>query len=320
MYEVALTVAACLQADTRVDIAWAVETDGFDSRDRSDAVALTPGGGRVGSLLSGALDGQLADVAARGSAAGRLVELSATDIEALAVDLACGGTARCLVVPADQLPADLWDRLLDREPVCLVTGLDGGQVVGTSLFTSDTVANAGDAVAEAFGRAVSDALMVDDAVVTVLWPVPKMVIVGGGAIVDAIEQAAAALGWQARTTTDPATATGLVAGLAALDKLVVISHDVEFAGPVLAAALGTDVGYIGALGSQRTQQARADWLAYRGVTDLERIHGPAGLDLGASTPPEIAVSIVAEALTTNAGTTGTSLSHNSGPQEPETAG
>ena len=80
MYEVALTVAACLQADTRVDIAWAVETEGFDSRDRSDAVALTPGGGRVGSLLSGALDGQLADVAAQGGAAGRLVDLSVTGL------------------------------------------------------------------------------------------------------------------------------------------------------------------------------------------------------------------------------------------------
>ena len=48
-------------------------------------------------------------------------------------------------------------------------------------------------------------------------------------------------------------------------------------------------------GSRRTQQARADWLAYRGVTDLDRVHGPAGLDIGATTPPEIAVSILAEA-------------------------
>ena len=76
----------------------------------------------------------------------------------------------------------------------------------------------------------------------------------------------------------------MIAGLAGLDKLVVISHDDDLAGPALAAALDGPVGYIGALGSRRTQQSRADWLAYRGITDLDRVHGPAGLDIGASTP------------------------------------
>jgi len=76
----------------------------------------------------------------------------------------------------------------------------------------------------------------------------------------------------------------------------VVSHDVELAGAALEAALAGEVGYIGALGSRRTQQARADWLAYRGVTDLARVHGPAGLSIGAHTPPEIAVSILAEAM------------------------
>ena len=67
------------------------------------------------------------------------------------------------------------------------------------------------------------------------------------------------------------------------------------------AALESDVGYIGALGARRMQENRADWLAYRGVTDLTRIHGPAGLDIGADTPAEIAVSILAEAIAENAG-------------------
>ena len=96
-------------------------------------------------------------------------------------------------------------------------------------------------------------------------------------------------------------ATGLIAGLSRLDKLVVTSHDAELGGRALAAGLDSDVGYIGALGSRRTQQSRADWLAYRGITDLSRIHGPAGLDIGADTPAEIAVSIVAEALAVKKG-------------------
>ena len=55
-------------------------------------------------------------------------------------------------------------------------------------------------------------------------------------------------------------------------------------------------GYIGALGSMRMQQNRADWLAYRDVTDLSRVRGPAGLDIGARTPAEIAVSVLAQAI------------------------
>ena len=73
------------------------------------------------------------------------------------------------------------------------------------------------------------------------------------------------------------------------------------------------MGYIGALGSRRTQQARADWLAYRGVTDLERVHGPAGLDIGANTPAEIAVSILAEALAVKARASAGPLGQKSGP-------
>jgi len=52
------------------------------------------------------------------------------------------------------------------------------------------------------------------------------------------------------------------------------------------------------VGSRKMQGDRADWLAYRGVTDLSRVHGPAGLDIGAATPGEIAVSIAAEAIQT----------------------
>ena len=82
---------------------------------------------------------------------------------------------------------------------------------------------------------------------------------------------------------------------------MVAAHDLELAGSALAAALETDVGYIGALGGRRMQQNRADWLAYRGITELDRIHGPAGLDIGAETPAQIAVAIVAEALAAEAG-------------------
>jgi xanthine dehydrogenase accessory factor len=138
------------------------------------------------------------------------------------------------------------------------------------------------------------------------------VIVGAGAIAEALQAAAALLDWHTQPVTDVSTAKGVIAGLAVLDKLVVISHDDDLGGPALEAALASDVGYIGALGSRRTQQSRADWLASRGVTDLDRVHGPAGLAIGANTPAEIAVSIIAEALAVRSGSDPGSLRERTG--------
>jgi len=81
-----------------------------------------------------------------------------------------------------------------------------------------------------------------------------------------------------------------------MDAVVVLGHDVETSSRSLMAALDSDAGYIGSVGSASMQQSRADWLAYRDVTDLSRVHGPAGLDLGARSPAEVAVSIVAQIL------------------------
>jgi xanthine dehydrogenase accessory factor len=83
----------------------------------------------------------------------------------------------------------------------------------------------------------------------------------------------------------------------------------------LRAALAGGAGYVGALGSRRTQAARAEWLTAAGVRPdaQERIHGPAGLDIDAHTPAEIAISIVAEILAARAGSGGGALSSRPGP-------
>jgi xanthine dehydrogenase accessory factor len=310
VYEIALSVAACLRSGTHVDVAWAVEAHGFGSYDRAEALAITPGGGRIGSLLSGSANDQLSAIATGGS--GRIVQLHVGELDALAAGLSCGGDARLLLVPATDLPGELWELLRAREPVCLLTRLDDDRVVSVDLFTAPTITQAGDEVARAFARGASDSIVTAEGVVTILWPVPKLVIVGAGAIAEAVQAAAALLDWHTQPIGDVSTAKGVIAGLAVLDKLVVISHDDDLAGPALQAALASDVGYIGALGSRRTQQSRADWLAGRGITDLDRVHGPAGLDIGASTPAEIAVSIIAEALAVRSGSTPGSLRERTG--------
>ncbi len=164
------------------------------------------------------------------------------------------------------------------------------------LFTAGDVAEAGDAAAELFARRVGGSTMVDDRVVSVFWAVPQLVIVGDGPVAGALDRAGALVGWHTRVITEGEMARGVIAGLSTIDKVVVTGHDLELTGAGLIAALDSDVGYIGALGSRRLHDNRRDWLAYRGVTDLTRVHAPAGLDIGADTPATIAVSILAEAI------------------------
>jgi xanthine dehydrogenase accessory factor len=298
MYEVALMVSACLRAGTRVDIAWPVDAEGFAPVPGVDALALTPGGGRMGALLDGLVDGALTEVAQRQLSTGRLVDVTVSDVAATIAGHAQGGRLRCAVVPADTLPAALWPLLLAREPVALVATLDGDDVVATHLAPLDGTADVAPAVAEIIARGTSTVVALNDALVTVLRPIPRLVVAGSGPIAEALAETARLIGWTVSLAPETPTALGLMAGLSRLDSAVVMGHDVESSSRVLEAALDSSARYVGALGSLEMQGKRADWLAYRGVTDLTRVHGPAGIDIGARTPAEIAVSIIAEAIAT----------------------
>lgn len=295
MYDIAITVAACLQSGTRADVAWLVGAEGVPVSDWSDAVVFTPGGGRTGSLVGGALDDKLSDMAGRWST-GRVVDVEISQVDALITELPSGGSARCVLVPAETLPADLWQLASSRDRFCLVAELSNDEVVSTGVFSEDTVSDADPEIQEAFAKGASGSTLAKDMVISVFVAVPRMVIVGGGPIAEALLGLARFVGWQAQIAGERDMATGLIAPLSGRDKVVVAAHDLELAGSGLAAALESDCGYIGSVGSRKMQADRADWLAYRGVTDLTRIHGPAGLDIGAETPGEVAVAILAEAI------------------------
>ncbi len=133
-------------------------------------------------------------------------------------------------------------------------------------------------------------------VVTVLRPVPTLVAAGPGPVGDAVARMADVLGWRVHRAPDPGSAIPLVVGLTVLDSLVVTGHDDEVAGRILEAGLSSRVGYVGVVAPRARQQARLTWLTDRNVTGLERIHGPAGLDIGARTPGEVATAVLAEAI------------------------
>ncbi len=168
----------------------------------------------------------------------------------------------------------------------------------------------------------------------VFGPPPRLVVVGAVDTAEALCAGARALGWhtvcvdaRARFATPermPSAEQIVVAwpdeafARIELDRdtaVAVLTHDEKFDVPALAAALRSDAFYVAALGSRVAQERRRRLLVDAGVTEeqLARLHGPAGLDIGAETPAETAVSILAEALAVRAGRTGGPLRVSSVP-------
>jgi xanthine dehydrogenase accessory factor len=161
-------------------------------------------------------------------------------------------------------------------------------------------------LAERFRRGQSG---VDDGVFTALHlPAPRLVVIGAVHIAQALAPMARIAGF-APIVIDPRPAFATTArfpdaqviadwppeALPALDAhtgLAALTHDPKIDDPALRAALASPAFYIGALGSRRTHAARLERLM--GAGDAARIHGPIGLDIGAATPAEIAVAILAQ--------------------------
>lgn len=100
------------------------------------------------------------------------------------------------------------------------------------------------------------------------------------------------------------------------DAICVLTHDHKFDIPAIITALGTRVGYLGAMGSRRTNAERLVRLAEEGADMAEveaRLHAPIGLDLGSRTPEETAISICAEIIAARTGRSASSLSVTQGP-------
>jgi xanthine dehydrogenase accessory factor len=96
--------------------------------------------------------------------------------------------------------------------------------------------------------------------------------------------------------------------------ICILTHDPKFDVPLLRAALAGDAGYIGAMGSRRTDDERTSALRREGVSEAElsRVRGPIGLDIGARTPQEVAVAIAGESVAVRSGSCAGFLRERSG--------
>jgi xanthine dehydrogenase accessory factor len=159
----------------------------------------------------------------------------------------------------------------------------------------------------------------------VFGPPPRLFVYGAVDTAEALCRAAKLLGWRA-IVADARARFATRERIPSADELlvawpdeaveqvrpdlatavIVLTHDDKFDIPMLAAAVATDAFYIGALGSRRNQERRRGLLLEAGLGEyeLERISGPAGLDVGAESPAETALSMLAEALALRAGREG----------------
>jgi xanthine dehydrogenase accessory factor len=332
MEQATATARSWQKEGRRAVVARVIATRGLGPR-ADDELAVVDGAGAIGgSLLSGAIDGQLG-AAARGLLAGsetpaRVVELSISDVEADAAGLTCAGQVDVLLQPLDGVPGELWDLLASRQPVALAAAL-GTTPARAAVFLPGRrrVATLGDDTLDALAQAEADSLFTSpgtkhgrvqndaaDVVVEAWNPAPRVLVLGANALSAALTQQFALLGWSTTTATTSDDALAVIEAFVAGDVVIVLDHSPVVATPVLAGALQRGVGYVGALGSRKTQQARRTQLERAGVSpeQIERLHGPAGLDLGGRSPSETAVSIAAEIIATRSGRSAQALRSTTG--------
>ncbi|MFD3189343.1 XdhC family protein [Sedimentitalea sp. HM32M-2] len=304
------TALAWHRAGHGAALATVVQTWGSAPR-RAGAQLAVGGDGRIaGSVSGGCVEGAVILEAQEALQDGRhrLLEYGVSDTDAFAVGLACGGTIRVLVEPVggalpEPLLAELVAARSARQPLAYEVDLQDG----TRRLVRDGYPQrmrADRSGMEPDGRTF----------VAVHNPPLRLIVVGAVHIAQALLPMARLAGYDP-VLIDPRDSFGAPdrfpgetilrdwpdtalaqLGPDARTALVLLSHDPKLDDPALTAALGSELFYIGALGSVRTHAGRVQRLRAAGIPParIDRIHGPIGLDIGAAGPAEIAVAILAE--------------------------
>lgn len=294
-------------------LATVIETWGSAPRQAGSQLAISGAGEMMGSVSGGCVEGAVVTEAllALQDGKSRVLTFGVSDDAAFAVGLACGGTIRVLVEPVGQgLPVEMLEALVQarasRKPVAMA--------VDPVNWTRQILHPGEDAAVDARFRSDRSGVDEDSRFIAIHNPPLRLVIVGAVHIAQALVTIARTCGYDC-TLIDPRSAFGSAArfpgetilddwpdeALAALapdarTAIVTLTHDAKLDDPAIAAALRAPVFYLGCLGSTRTHAKRVERLQAAGFApqDIARIHAPVGLDIGAKTPAEIAVSIMAQ--------------------------
>lgn len=304
---------AFLAAGEGAALATVVQTWGSAPRPAGSQLAVSGSGALVGSVSGGCVEGAVAAEAAAAIADGqpRLLEYGVADDDAFAVGLACGGTIRILLEPVGGAGPDA--ALISE----IVAARAARRPLVYAVHPGDWERRLVSGPDDPLWPEAAEVLRTDRSGFVGDWflqavnPPPRLVIVGAAHVAQHLAPMARIAGFDV-TVVDPRSAfatearfpgTRLIAdlpdealaeiGLDARVAVVTLTHDPKIDDPAIVATLGSEAFYLGCLGSRKTHAARLERLAGLGDA-LGRIHAPVGLAIGARTPAEIAVSILAQ--------------------------
>ena len=293
-----------------VALATVVATRRSAPRPLGSKLAVSESGELAGSVSGGCVESDVATQATEVLADGRprLVSYGIADEDAWEVGLPCGGE---IDVFLERVEGELPDPEVAQVAFTIVDGERAGE---RWISSNGEVTRTG--LHEVEGERVF---------AEVLGPPPLLLVFGAVDLGEELCRAAKALGWRT-IVTDARARFATRERIASADELVVawpeevlerfrpddrtavvaLTHEERWDVPALVGALASDAFYIGAIGSRRTQERRRERLLEEGVPaeQLERLNGPAGLDVGAATPAETALSILTEILAVRAGRDG----------------
>ena len=316
MRDVLDTLERWAAGGTPVAVATVVSTERSAPRDPGAVLAVSEAGDVAGSVTGGCVEpavyGEAREVLAGGEP--RLKTYGIADEEAFEVGLPCGGTVHIFVDRLDpELVAPIAEAVREERPIALEMRITGEGAGEKRLVGPDDEGPAGQLLAR------GETGIVDtpegQLFVSSFAPRPNMYVFGAVDHAAALASIGRFLGYRV-TVCDARAKFVTPERFPDVDELVVewpdrflaaapvdertavcvLTHDHKFDVPVLKVALETTAGYIGAMGSRRTNADRAERLRAEGVAeeDLGRIHAPIGLKIGSRSPEEVAVAIAAE--------------------------
>ena len=331
MQEVIQDINNWLSEEKSVALATVVQTWGSAPRKVGAKMALTPDGAISGSVSGGCVEGAVYEegTIALDAQKAKLLHFGVADETAWDVGLACGGIIEVFVQGLNTAVYKHMRHLIQNDIAgATITIIQGpNELLGNQL----AVSRSGDQIGS-LGQPNLDKLAIEaerplqgparvqlteevEVFIDTVRPAPTLVMVGGVHIAIALAHMAKLLGYRT-IVVDPRRAFGSDARFPHADQLIskwpkkafkeikltretavaLLTHDPKIDDPALKVVLNQPVFYIGALGSKKTHAKRVTRLQEMGFSDetIRKIHGPIGLSIGASTPEEIALSVLAE--------------------------